>query len=124
MFKDFPSSALSLLDVLLSIDPAHRGTATSALAHEVKGFMRDEKGCVSLKVNLLACSVSDLPRKALGRNLPSAACRSEWATPLSAFGCVPQFYHSKPFPCDPSSLPQYPPSKEYDAKLRDEEARR
>ncbi|PNX57381.1 putative serine threonine-protein kinase, partial [Trifolium pratense] len=26
--------------------------------------------------------------------------------------------------CDPSSLPKYPPSKEMDAKLRDEEARR
>uniref|UniRef100_A0A6V7QG98 [RNA-polymerase]-subunit kinase n=1 Tax=Ananas comosus var. bracteatus TaxID=296719 RepID=A0A6V7QG98_ANACO len=31
---------------------------------------------------------------------------------------------TKPLPCDPSSLPKYPPSKEYDAKLRDEEARR
>eukprot|EP00850_Spirogloea_muscicola_P023101 SM000328S12471 [mRNA] locus=s328:12431:16199:- [translate_table: standard] len=34
------------------------------------------------------------------------------------------FFTTKPFPCDPQSLPQYPPSKEYDAKLRDEEARR
>ncbi|KAK1315676.1 putative serine/threonine-protein kinase [Acorus calamus] len=30
----------------------------------------------------------------------------------------------KPYACEPSSLPQYPPSKEMDAKLRDEEARR
>jgi len=29
-----------------------------------------------------------------------------------------------PLPCDPSSLPKYPPSKEFDAKLREEEARR
>lgn len=29
-----------------------------------------------------------------------------------------------PYACDPSSLPQYPPSKEMDAKRRDEEARR
>ncbi|KAF9625518.1 hypothetical protein IFM89_023829, partial [Coptis chinensis] len=26
--------------------------------------------------------------------------------------------------CDPSTLPKYPPSKEFDTKLRDEEARR
>uniref|UniRef100_A0A8I6Y682 F-box domain-containing protein n=1 Tax=Hordeum vulgare subsp. vulgare TaxID=112509 RepID=A0A8I6Y682_HORVV len=31
---------------------------------------------------------------------------------------------NEPYACDPSSLPKYPPSKEYDAKLRDEEARR
>jgi hypothetical protein len=35
-----------------------------------------------------------------------------------------QFFTTKPFACDPSSLPKYPPSKEFDAKLRDEEARR
>ena len=37
---------------------------------------------------------------------------------------VSQFFTSLPLPCDPSSLPKYPPSKEFDAKLRDEEARR
>ncbi|KAI3979081.1 hypothetical protein MKX01_016256 [Papaver californicum] len=35
-----------------------------------------------------------------------------------------EFFTTKPHACDPSSLPQYPPSKEMDAKLRDEEARR
>lgn len=35
-----------------------------------------------------------------------------------------QFFTTKPLPCDPSSLPKYVPSKEYDAKLRNEEARR
>ncbi|CAN1777668.1 Probable serine/threonine-protein kinase At1g09600 [Linum perenne] len=34
------------------------------------------------------------------------------------------FFTTKPLPCDPSSLPKYPPSKEFDAKMRDEEARR
>ncbi|KAM7280300.1 hypothetical protein ACFE04_007434 [Oxalis oulophora] len=67
-FKDFPAPALALMETLLSIDPADRGTAGSAL-------------------------------------------RSE-------------FFMTKPLPCDPSSLPKYPPSKEFDAKLRDEEARR
>ncbi|KAJ6776289.1 CELL DIVISION PROTEIN KINASE [Salix koriyanagi] len=35
-----------------------------------------------------------------------------------------EFFTTKPLPCDPSSLPDYPPSKEFDAKMRDEEARR
>ncbi|KAJ6838139.1 putative serine/threonine-protein kinase [Iris pallida] len=35
-----------------------------------------------------------------------------------------EFFTTIPYACEPSSLPQYPPSKELDAKLRDEEARR
>lgn len=35
-----------------------------------------------------------------------------------------QFFITKPLPCDPTTLPKYPPSKELDAKLREEEARR
>ncbi|XP_010553694.1 PREDICTED: probable serine/threonine-protein kinase At1g09600 [Tarenaya hassleriana] len=35
-----------------------------------------------------------------------------------------EFFTMKPFPSDPSSLPRYQPRKEYDAKFRDEEARR
>lgn len=34
-FKIFPSSALSLLEVLLAIEPKDRGTASSALQNEV-----------------------------------------------------------------------------------------
>ncbi|CAA0815979.1 Protein kinase superfamily protein [Striga hermonthica] len=34
-----------------------------------------------------------------------------------------EFFTAKPHPCDPSSLPKYPPTKEFDAKIR-EEARR
>ncbi|KAJ8541830.1 hypothetical protein K7X08_002646 [Anisodus acutangulus] len=67
-FKDFPPSALALVDILLSIEPEKRGTASSALNSE--------------------------------------------------------FFSTKPLPCDPSILPKYPPSKEYDAKIREEEARR
>ncbi|KAI9184890.1 hypothetical protein LWI28_002203 [Acer negundo] len=67
-FKDFPAPALGLMETLLSIDPADRGSAAFALNSE--------------------------------------------------------FFTTKPFPCDPSSLPKYPPSKEFDAKMRDEEARR
>ncbi|PIA44569.1 hypothetical protein AQUCO_01700278v1 [Aquilegia coerulea] len=67
-YKDFPPSALPLVETLLAIDPAERQTCTAAL-------------------------------------------RSE-------------FFTTKPYACEPSCLPQYPPSKELDAKLRDEEARR
>ncbi|WOG83366.1 hypothetical protein DCAR_0102541 [Daucus carota subsp. sativus] len=35
-----------------------------------------------------------------------------------------EFFATQPYACEPSSLPKYPPSKEMDAKLRDEEARR
>ncbi|KAL3814547.1 hypothetical protein ACJIZ3_015815 [Penstemon smallii] len=67
-FKNFPPSALSLLESLLAFEPEFRGSATSALQSE--------------------------------------------------------FFTTKPLPCDPSSLPKYPPSKEFDAKIREEEARK
>lgn len=67
-FKDFPPSSLSLIDVLLAVEPRERGTATSALKSE--------------------------------------------------------FFTTDPLPCDPSTLPKYPASKEYDTKLRDEQARK
>ncbi|KAL3366287.1 hypothetical protein AABB24_011113 [Solanum stoloniferum] len=35
-----------------------------------------------------------------------------------------EFFKANPLPCDPYSLPKYPPSKEYDTKVRDQEARR
>lgn len=35
VFREFPPSTLALLDVLLSIDPGGRGTASSALKSEV-----------------------------------------------------------------------------------------
>ncbi|XP_074589744.1 putative serine/threonine-protein kinase At1g54610 [Curcuma longa] len=41
----------------------------------------------------------------------------------SASALKSEFFLTKPFACDPSSLPKYPPSKEYDAKLADEAKR-
>ncbi|TVU22756.1 hypothetical protein EJB05_32474 [Eragrostis curvula] len=35
-----------------------------------------------------------------------------------------EFFTTKPYACNPSSLPRYPPSKEFDAKRREEELRR
>lgn len=46
-----------------------------------------------------------------GRGTTTAALNSE-------------FFTTEPFACEPSSLPKYPPAKEMDVKLRDEEARR
>ncbi|XP_022137493.1 probable serine/threonine-protein kinase At1g54610 [Momordica charantia] len=46
-----------------------------------------------------------------GRGTATAALNSE-------------FFSIEPLACEPSSLPKYPPSKELDVKLRDEEARR
>ncbi|XP_038895518.1 probable serine/threonine-protein kinase At1g54610 [Benincasa hispida] len=46
-----------------------------------------------------------------GRGTATAALNSE-------------FFSTEPLACEPSSLPKYPPSKELDVKLRDEEARR
>ncbi|KAL2640714.1 hypothetical protein GLYMA_06G292200v4 [Glycine max] len=66
-FKDYPSTAVKLIETLLSVEPAHRGSAAAALKSE--------------------------------------------------------FFTSEPLPCDPSSLPKYAPSKEIDAKLRDEARR-
>ncbi|GAV70410.1 Pkinase domain-containing protein [Cephalotus follicularis] len=42
----------------------------------------------------------------------------------AALALKSEFFTAYPLACDPSSLPKYPPSKEIDAKLRDEEARR
>ncbi|KAL3714989.1 hypothetical protein ACJRO7_006833 [Eucalyptus globulus] len=42
----------------------------------------------------------------------------------AAFALRSEFFTASPLPCDPSSLPKYPPSKEIDMKLREEEARR
>lgn len=67
-FKEFPAPAVELMETLLAVDPANRGTA--------------------------------------------------------AFAVKSEFFTTKPLACDPSSLPKYPPSKEIDAKFREEEARR
>ncbi|XP_019173894.1 PREDICTED: probable serine/threonine-protein kinase At1g09600 isoform X2 [Ipomoea nil] len=67
-FKDFPPSALSILDSLLAFEPECRGSASSALQSE--------------------------------------------------------FFTTQPLPSDPSCLPKYSPTKEFDIKMREEEARK
>ncbi|KAD3641997.1 hypothetical protein R6Q59_004616 [Mikania micrantha] len=42
----------------------------------------------------------------------------------AALALESEFFTAKPHACDPSSLPQYPPSKEIDAKKREEEFKR
>lgn len=43
---------------------------------------------------------------------------------VQTVNAICQFFTTRPLACDPSSLPKYPPSKEIDAKIREEEARR
>ncbi|KAK4477595.1 hypothetical protein RD792_016831 [Penstemon davidsonii] len=66
--KEFPKSAVSLIEIFLSIEPYKRGSASSALLSE--------------------------------------------------------YFNTKPYACDPSSLPKYPPNKEIDAKLREDAKRK
>ncbi|XP_068318219.1 probable serine/threonine-protein kinase At1g54610 [Pyrus communis] len=47
---------------------------------------------------------------------------AERQTATAALSSV--FFLSEPYACEPSSLPKYPPTKEIDAKRRDDEARR
>ncbi|BAU00676.1 hypothetical protein VIGAN_10228900 [Vigna angularis var. angularis] len=67
-FEKFSSTALALVDKLLTIEPEARGSATSALESE--------------------------------------------------------FFTTNPLPCEPSSLPKFSPSKEFDSKRRQKEATR
>ena len=65
--REFPKSAVSLIETFLSFEPHNRGTASSALASK--------------------------------------------------------YFLTKPYACDPSSMPRYAPNKEIDAKYRDQAKR-
>jgi serine/threonine protein kinase len=49
-FKDFPLQALALVDLLLSVEPADRGTASSALNSQVCGVMHSVHICARKEV--------------------------------------------------------------------------
>ncbi|KAL3525900.1 hypothetical protein ACH5RR_014272 [Cinchona calisaya] len=66
--KEFPKTAVNLIETFLSIDPYKRGTASATLESE--------------------------------------------------------YFTTKPYACDPSSMPKYPPNKEIDAKFREEAKRK
>ncbi|CAN6574734.1 unnamed protein product [Malus baccata var. baccata] len=66
--KEFPTTAVDMLENLLSVEPYKRGTVSSALMSE--------------------------------------------------------YFKTKPYACDPSHLPKYPPTKEMDAKIREESQRK
>ncbi|KAG6408132.1 hypothetical protein SASPL_131135 [Salvia splendens] len=65
--SELPKGAVDLIESLLAIQPAKRGTAASALDSE--------------------------------------------------------YFKMRPYPCDPSSMPKFPPNKEMDAKAREDERR-
>ncbi|KAJ6996154.1 hypothetical protein NC653_012906 [Populus alba x Populus x berolinensis] len=93
-FKDFPPSSLPLIETLLAIDPVERQTAAAALKSEVSYDIFNSF--------VVFWSLQLLPH---------------------LHTCV-MFFTTEPYACEPSSLPKYPPSKEMDAKRRDDEARR
>ncbi|KAL3848847.1 hypothetical protein ACJIZ3_010729 [Penstemon smallii] len=71
----------------------------------------------------IAETFRDLPDAAVGlMETLLSVDPSDRGTAASALNS--QFFETKPLACDPSSLPKYPPSKEIDAKLREEETRR
>ncbi|KAG6527690.1 hypothetical protein ZIOFF_009816 [Zingiber officinale] len=167
-FKDFSSSALALMEILLAIEPSKRGTASSALKSEVRllpffhNLIREHKHlklnilladliCIIHLLSFLACTCIDITIHKIecDHSVFSFVLKHGFSkdeinfvviSPISnAFICFPyfffkiflkklsgnilQFFLTKPFACDPSSLPKYPPSKEYDAKLADEAKR-
>lgn len=102
-FKDVPSTALSLIEKLLSLEPRDRGTAANALRSEV---------------------ISLSPKSSLSLYMYIRSDYSCVVIHLKLITFLFQFFSTKPLPCAPSSLPKFPPSKEFDIKLRDEEAKR
>ncbi|XVF60596.1 hypothetical protein PTKIN_Ptkin08bG0060900 [Pterospermum kingtungense] len=73
--------------------------------HPYESSLRERcKDIPATATNLLESLLSIEPHK---RGTASSALMSE-------------YFHTKPYACDPSSLPKYTPNKEIDAKLRDE----
>ncbi|KAL3821465.1 hypothetical protein ACJIZ3_007370 [Penstemon smallii] len=71
----------------------------------------------------IAETYKDLPDAAVGlMGTLLSVDPSDRGTAASALKS--EFFEAKPLACDPSNLPKYPPSKEIDAKLREDEARR
>jgi serine/threonine protein kinase len=109
-FKDFPSTALALVDRLLAMEPEQRGSATSALHsevilsqhpffHYIGLFQIDSDLFVIIVINIIL-------------------------TLLMSMLDICQFFTTDPLPCDPSRLPKFPPSKEFDLKRQNKEAAR
>nr|CAB3489553.1 unnamed protein product [Digitaria exilis] len=93
-FKDFPHSALILLDSLLALEPDVRGTAAITLESDVSTTHQTIRFSFSIVIRLFLVTLD-----------------------LDIFF----FFRTSPLACSPSSLPKRPPSKEYDARLRRKE---
>ncbi|KAF8409252.1 hypothetical protein HHK36_005326 [Tetracentron sinense] len=116
-FKDFPAAALELMETLLPLilQIVELQLLLSKVRDEEMAFGRGHsvRLCRERKPsNCLILNDMEHP-KGLGK-----------ATETLSSYTKAQFFTTKPLACDPSSLPKYPPSKEFDAKARDEEARR
>ncbi|KAK8564430.1 hypothetical protein V6N12_036554 [Hibiscus sabdariffa] len=99
-FEDFPASTLALLEVLLATEPELRGTVSSALQSEVRlsPSLRALRFGINLSVSPIVSVYVDSSRIDM------------------------LFFTTTPLPCDPSTLPKYRPSKEFDIKLRKDES--
>ncbi|KAI9110545.1 hypothetical protein K1719_018411 [Acacia pycnantha] len=97
-------SAGCILAELLVGKPTMPGRTEVEQMHKILSSVVPQVKTLALVEKLLAIEPED-------RGSATSALQSE-------------FFTTPPLPCDPSSLPKFPPSKEYDAKLRDEEARR
>nr|VDC92250.1 unnamed protein product [Brassica oleracea] len=87
----------------------HPQTKMFKTQHQYEGCLRERfeefpKTAINLLENLLSID----PQK---RGTASSALMSE-------------YFNTKPYACDPSTLPKYPPNKEMDAKYREELQRR
>ncbi|THG04111.1 hypothetical protein TEA_025433 [Camellia sinensis var. sinensis] len=134
-FKAFPPTAVGLIELLLSIDPAHRGTAASALKNEGGPGVAVKLPLGDLVVTGSSCGNSlSACGEVSGRDFPIgvSSCISELSFYVIQNGFTAmimsyvywKYFTTKPLACDPSCLPKYPPSKEIDAKLREEARRR
>ena len=87
----------------------HSQTKMFRPQHQYEGCLRESfEEFPKTAVNLLEKLLSTNPEK---RGTASSAIMSE-------------YFNTKPYACDPSTLPKYPPNKEMDAKYREELQRR
>lgn len=106
-FEEFPKTAVHLLENLLSIDPEKRGTASSALMSEVEKNHKLKPKSNQITDMFVYIYIYIL--------IPNS-----FSVVLLLF----QYFNTKPYACEPSTLPKYPPNKEMDAKYREELQRR
>ncbi|KAL7608081.1 hypothetical protein Lser_V15G12597 [Lactuca serriola] len=112
----------------LPIRPATKSEQMRECLRSLKQSNKDDEAKVKTSFNTLLTYIKNAATKPDEEKfrkirLTNAAFQwGNWKVGLSFLSCV-QFFGTEPYACEPSELPKYPPSKEIDVKLRDEEAR-